>query len=156
MRIRTRIQRAAPILGGKFTTNCFMHGENEWLDIHFLGKCSPVSYSLALQTTKCAYKELIQSRAWDMSCELAPEWDDLLGEATANDLKTGESIHRREPVRYPELDNMTRLDWAQTQHKKIADSGEIQVFEQWTLHRGYHSSIGLTRPCAASSTICAR
>ena len=32
-----------------------MHGENSWIDAHFLGHQEPVFYSLALQTTAYAY-----------------------------------------------------------------------------------------------------
>ena len=37
MRLKNRIKRAAPVLGGKFTTHTYIHGENGWLDAHFLG-----------------------------------------------------------------------------------------------------------------------
>ena len=144
MRIRSRIQRAAPVLGGKFTTHTYMHGHNGWIDAHFLGTKPPVSYSLALQTTLCEYKELVRSRAWELSDELAPEWDLPLFDGAVKDPTTGHYVsRRREPVRYPELENMTRLDWCEAQHQKIADSGDIHVFEKWTLQHDYHYGIGL-------------
>lgn len=143
MRIKSRIQRAVPVLGGKFITNCFMHGQNEWLDAHFIGTQPLATYSLSIQTVRSEYKELVQDRVWDSSYELSPDRDFLLNDDLRKDPTTGEYINRREPVRYAELDNMTRLDWAQAQYKKIADSGEIQVFEKWTLHHDYHNSIGL-------------
>lgn len=143
MRIQGRIKRAAPVLGGKFITNCFMHGQNEWLDAHFIGTQPLATYSLSIQTVRSEYKELVQDRVWDSSYELAPDQDFLLDNDLRKDPKTGEYINRREPVRYAELDNMTRLNWAQSHYKKIADSGEIHVFEKWTLHHDYHNSIGL-------------
>jgi hypothetical protein len=144
MRIRSRIQRAAPVLGGKFTTHTYMHGNNGWIDAHFLGTKPPVFYSMALQTTLCEYKELVRTRAWERSDELAPERDLPLFDGAVKDSKTGHYVsRRREPVRYPELENMTRLDWCEAQHQKIADSGDIHVFEQWTLHHEYHDGIGL-------------
>ena len=144
MRIRSRIQRAAPVLGGKFTTHTYMHGDNSWLDAHFLGTKPPIFYSLMLQTTLCEYKELVRSRAWELSDELAPEWDLPLFDRAVKDPTTGHyTSRRREPVRYPELENMTRLHWCRAQHQKIADSGDIQVFEKWTLHHDYHHGIGL-------------
>ena len=144
MRIQNRIQRAALILGGKFTTHTYMHGENGWIDAHFLGAKPPVSYSLALQTTICEYKELVRSRAWELSYDLAPERELPLFGRAEKDPKTGNYVSRlREPYRYPELENLTRLQWSEAQHKKIADSGDIQVFEKWTLHHDYHHGIGL-------------
>lgn len=144
MRIQNRIRRAAPVLGGKFTTHTYMRGDNGWIDAHFLGTKPPIFYSLMLQTTLCEYKELVRSRAWELSDELVPEWDLPLFDGAVKDPKTGHYVsRRREPVRYPELENMTRLDWCGAQHQKIADSGDIQVFEKWTLQHNYHHGIGL-------------
>jgi hypothetical protein len=144
MRIQNRIQKAAPVLGGKFTTHTYMHGNNGWIDAHFLGTKPPVSYSLALQTTFYEYKELVRSRAWELSYDLAPDRDLPLFEGAVKDPTTGHYVsRRREPVRYPELENMTRLDWCEAQHPKIANSGDIHVFEKWTLHHEYHNGIGL-------------
>ena len=144
MRIQNRIQRAAPVLGGKFTTHTCMHGDNGWIDAHFLGTKPPLFFCLMLQTTLCEYKELVRGRAWELSDELAPEWELPLFEGAVKDPITGHYVsRRREPVRYPELENMTRLDWCEAQHQKIADSGDVQVFEKWTLHHDYHDGIGL-------------
>jgi hypothetical protein len=144
MSVKNRIKRAAPVLGGKFTTHAYMHGENGWIDAHFLGTKPPVSYSLALQTTIFEYKELVRNRAWELSYELAPERELPLFDRAEKDPKTGNYVSRlREPYRYPDLENMTRLQWSEAQHQKIADSGDIQVFEKWTLHDDYHHGIGL-------------
>lgn len=144
MSMRNRIERSAPVLGGKFTTHDYMHGENGWIDAHFFGHQAPVLYSLALQTTAYAYKELVRERAWDKSYELVPEHESsLFANAVKDPITGGYRVPHREPRRYAELNGQTRLDWAQAQHKTIADSGEIQVFEEWTLHRNYHRGIGL-------------
>jgi hypothetical protein len=144
MTIQNRIRRAAPVLGGKFTTHTYMDGNNGWIDAHFLGTKPPVFYSLALQTTRCEYKELVRTRAWELSDELSPERELPLFDGAVKDPATGHYVsRRREPVRYPELKDMTRLDWCEAQHQKIADSGDILVFEQWTLHHDYHDGIGL-------------
>jgi hypothetical protein len=108
-RVKNRITRAAPLLGGKFTTHSYMHGENGWIDAYFLGTKPPVFYSLALQTTICEYKELVRSRAWELSYDLAPERELPLFDGAVKDPNTGHYVSRRsEPVRYPELGNMTR------------------------------------------------
>ena len=132
------------MLGGKFTTDSYIHGQNGWIDAHFLGTKPPISYSLLLQTTTCEYRELVQSRAWDMSYELAPERELPLFDSAVKDPKTGHIVRlRSEPLLYPELENMTRLQWSKAQQQKIADSGDIQVFEKWTLHHDYHRGVGL-------------
>lgn len=144
MRVKNRIKRAAPVLGGQFTTHTFIHGDNGWLDANFLGTRPPISYSLALQTTRYEYQELVRDRAWEQSCERAPERDLPLLDRAVKDPQTGHYVsRRREPRRYPELENLTRLQWCEAQHRRIADSGEIAVFEQWTLHHDYHHSVGL-------------
>lgn len=144
MRIKNRIQRAASVLGGKFTTHTYMHGGNGWIDAHFLGTKPPVSYSLVLQTTRYDYKELVRTRAWELSYDLAPERDLPLFDGAVKDITTGHYVsRRREPHRYTELGNMTRLQWCEAQHQQIADSGDVQVFEKWTLHHDYHCGIGL-------------
>ena len=143
-RVKNRIKRAAAVLGGKFTTHTYMHGNNDWIDAHFLGTKPLASYSLALQTTIFEYKELVRDRAWELSYDLAPERELPLFEKAEKDPKTGNYVScRREPVRYPELENMTRLQWCEAQHQKISDSGDIQVFEKWTLQHDYHHGIGL-------------
>ena len=144
MRILNRIKRAAPVLGGKFTTHDCIHGQNGWIDANFLGTTPPVSYSLVLQTTICKYKELVRNRAWELSYDLAPERELPLFDGAVKDPKAENYVSLcRDPHRYPELENMTRLQWCQAQHQKIADSSEIQVFEKWTLHHDYHHGIGL-------------
>jgi hypothetical protein len=154
IRIKNHITRAAPVLGGKFTTNTYMHGDNGWLDAHFLGTKPPIFYSLMLQTTLCEYKKLVRSRAWELSDELAPDWELPLFDGSVKDPTTGHYVsRRREPVRYLELENMTRLDWCEAQHQKIADSGDIQVFENWTLQHNYHHGIGLHATIAPVLTI---
>lgn len=142
--VKNRITRAAPLLGGKFTTHTYIHGENGWIDAHFLGAKPPVFYSLALQTTICEYKELVRSRAWELSYDLAPERELPLFDGAVKDPKTGHYVKRqREPYRYPDLGSMTRLQWCEAQHQKIADSGDIHVFEKWFLQHDYHHGIGL-------------
>ena len=139
------ICRAAPVLGGRFYTHHYLHGENGWIDGYFLGNKKPVFYNLYLQTVSCAYKKLVSSRARKLSYELAPlDLDLSIFERPDNDPVSGLYVTSpREPYRYPEFNGMTRYDWTQSQYPRIADSLEIQVFEHWTLHRDYHSGIGL-------------
>ncbi|MDT8990580.1 hypothetical protein RQP54_06840 [Curvibacter sp. APW13] len=140
-----KIRRVAPVLGGRFYTRHYMHGENGWADVFFLGNRKPIYYNLCIQTASYAYKELVSSRAWELSYELAPlDLDLSISERTAKDPVSGLYVTSpREPYRYPELNDMTRYEWAQAENQRIADSLEIQVFEHWTLRREYHSGIGL-------------
>ena len=142
--VKNRIRRAASVLGGKFVTHDYMNGKNGWLDAFFLGRKAPVFYNLTIDTTACAYKEAVWYRSWELSHELAPDREPpFLGRAV-RDPKTGlYQVPPREPLRYPELDGMARFEWVESQQRVIADSGEIQVFEEWTLHRDYAYGIGL-------------
>lgn len=140
-----KIRRAAPVLGGRFYTHHYLHGENGWIDGYFLGNKKPIFYNLYLQTVSYAYKELVSSRAWDLSYELAPHDLDLsILKRTAKDPVSGLYVTSpREPYRYPELNDMTRYEWAQAENQRVADSRVFEVFEHWTLRREYHSGIGL-------------
>lgn len=36
--IKNNIRRSAPVLGGRFYTHDYLHGENGWADIYFLSR----------------------------------------------------------------------------------------------------------------------
>jgi hypothetical protein len=133
------------MLGGRFYSRHYMHGENGWLDGFFLGNDKPAFYNFCLQTTRYTYKEKVVDRAWDKSYLVAPLESDLsIFDRTVLDPVSGHYVTpAHQPHRYPELDGMTRLEWTQAQLPKIANSHEVQVFEHWTLHHDYHSGIGL-------------
>ena len=144
IRLKNQIRRAAPILGGKFITHDYLHGRNGWIDAWFLGRKAPRFYNLTLETTRYAYKEAVWDRAWEESYALAPEREPGILARAVKDPKTGHSvIPAREPLRYPEFDNLTRLEWIERQLPTIADARSIQVFEQWSLHGDYAHGIGL-------------
>jgi len=140
-----RIRRGAPILGGRFYTHHYLAAENGWVDGYFLGSTKPAYYNFAFQTVPYDYKEQVRQRAWDLSYEITPDdLDTSVFERTVKDPVSGLYVTPPHmPYHYPELDGMTRYEWAQTQQERIANSGDIQVFEHWTLHRDYHSGIGL-------------
>lgn len=142
--LKNNIRRASAILGGAFHTHDYLHGQNGWADVYFLGRKAPVFYNAALQTTRTAYKEAVWDEAWDRSYAFAPDVEPNLFERMVKDNKTGNYVvPEREPVRYPALSSLTRMDWVQAQLPVIADEGTIQVFEEWTLHRDYSYGIGL-------------
>lgn len=140
-----QIRRAAPMLGGRFYTHNYLHGENGWIDGYFLGRKKPVFYNFALQTVSYAYKELVFDRAWDLSYEVAPvDLDPSIFDRTVKDPVSGlYETPAHEPCPYPEFNGLTRYDWMQAQYPLIADSLEIRVSEHWTVHHDYHSGIGL-------------
>ena len=55
--LKNKIRRASSILGGVFYTHDYLHGQNGWADVYFLGHKVPVFYNAALQTARTAYKE---------------------------------------------------------------------------------------------------
>lgn len=104
----------------------------------------PVFDNLAIQTTAYACKEAVQDRARDLSYGLAPDREPSFIDRAVKNPKTGLSeVPPREPLRCPELDGKTRLEWAESRRKVIADIGGIQVFEEWSIHRDYAYGIGL-------------
>jgi len=144
IRVSNQIRRAAPILSGQFITHDYLHGQNSWIDACFLGRKAPVFYNLTLETTRYAYKEAVWDQAWEQSYVLAPERELSLLDCAVKGPKTGHYVTpAREPRRYPELDDLTRIEWVQRQLPTIADAKTIQVFEEWSLHRDYAYGIGL-------------
>lgn len=142
--VKNRIRRAAPILGGKFFTRDYMHGTNTWLGAGFLGHKASVFYNLSIQTTLHAYKEAVQDHAWALSYERAPDCEPPFLTGAVRNPKTGlYEIPPREPFRYPEFDGMTRIEWVESQRQTIAEGGDIEVFEAWTLQPDYVYGIGL-------------
>ncbi|NTX28490.1 hypothetical protein HT746_15350 [Burkholderia pyrrocinia] len=141
--VRNRIRRAAPMLGGQFTTHDYLHGRNGWIDAFFLGRKAPVFYNLTIETARHAFQEAVQDRAWRHSYELAPDREPLFVDAVVDPKSGCRTFGAREPVRYPELDGNTRAEWVQAHLQSVADSGDIEVFEAWELHRDYSVGIGL-------------
>lgn len=144
IRVSNQIRRAAPILGGKFTTHDYLHGQNGWIDAYFLGRKAPIFFNLTLATTRHAYKEAVWDKAWEQSYALAPEREPSILDRAVKDPKTGYFVTpARAPSHYSELDDLTRIEWVQRQLPTIADAGTIQVFEEWSLHRDYGYGVGL-------------
>ena len=142
--VKTQIRRAAPILGGLFYTHDYLHGQNGWMDVCFLGHKAPVFYNAVLETTRAAYKEAVWDIAWERSYALAPDAESGLRDVAVKDPKTGNYVvPAREPVCYPALDGLSRIEWVQRQLPAIADEETVQVFEHWTLHHDYSYGIGL-------------
>lgn len=101
IRVRNRIRQAAPILGGTFFTRDYLHGENGWADIYFLGRKAPIFYSVTLETTRHAYKERVLDAAWRRSYELVPEPESFSPDHAVRDARTDHYVvSAREPVRY--------------------------------------------------------
>lgn len=142
--LKNNIRRASAIIGGAFHTHDFLHGRNGWADVFFPGYKAPVFYNAALQTTRTAFKEAVWDAAWERSYALAPDIEPSLLDRMVKDPVSGNYVvPEREPVRYPALSGLTRMEWVQAQLPLIADEGTIQVYEEWTLHRDYSYGIGL-------------
>lgn len=144
VRIRNLIRRAAPVLGGLFYTHDYLHGRNGWVDGYFLSPRPPVFYNFSLETTRHAYKEAAWDAAWERSCVLAPDRAPELLKHAVKDPKTGNySVQQSQQTVHPELDGLTRVEWARNQLRVIADAKTIRVFEGWSLHREYVHGVGL-------------
>jgi hypothetical protein len=145
IRIKNRIRRAAPILGGRFYTHDVLHSQNGWIDFYFLGQRAPLFYNATLETTFESYKEAVWERAWEASYELTADDEPDWLASTVKDPRTGYYVTpARDPKHYPALAGLSRLKWVERQLPAIADSGEVQVFAGWTLHHDYRHGIGLS------------
>ena len=142
--LRNRIRRAQPVLGGRFYTHDYIHGENGWLGALFLGRRAPIFYNAMLRTTRYAYIEAVWDLAWDRSYELAPDLETDFFSRGYRDPKTKHwVIPAREPVLYRELDGLSRTAWIERQLPQLADARTLEVFEGWTLQRDYEYGIGV-------------
>lgn len=142
--VKNDIRRAAPILGGKFTTPNYIHGDNSWLDLYFLGPQAPIFYNVSLSTTKYAYVQAVQKEAMDRSYALVAETEPSWLDRSYKDPISGHWITPayEEPI-HPEFGGLTRYEWERSQFEDIANSGTIQVFQAWSLHHDYSVGIGL-------------
>jgi hypothetical protein len=142
--IKNRIRTDAPLLGGRFTTHHVLDGTNNWVDGYFLSRRRPYFFNLALNTTRCAYRDSVEQSAWEKSFELAPEREPPFLDRVEIDPKTSRGfIPHRARLEYEELDGMTRWDWVTSQFPVIADALQFSVYENWTLHGDYGFGIGL-------------
>lgn len=142
--VKNDIRRAAPILGGKFTTHNYIHGDNGWLDLYFLGPKAPVFYNVSLSTTKYAYVQAVQKEAMDRSYALVAETEPSWLDRSYKDPKSGHWITPAyEHSVHPEFGGMTRYEWERSQCAEIADSGTIQICQAWSIHHDYGFGIGL-------------
>jgi hypothetical protein len=143
--VRNQIRAAAPILGGKFFTHHYLHGQNGWIDAWFVGHKAPRFYNLTLETTRCAYAEAVWEQAWEASCLLvAPEAEPRLLDRATRDPVSGHYVTvLGEPRRFPEFGDCTRMQWVQRQLRVIANTGSIHVLEHWSVHRDYAHGVGV-------------
>ncbi len=143
IRARNQIRRAAPVLGGRFYTQDYLHGENGWADILFLSPRPPLFYNATLRTTRYDYREKVDELAWEASLQLAPGREPDFLSRGRRDPKTKHWIYDYEPLRYPELDGLTRREWIERALPRLAEARTVQVFECWTLHGDYAFGMGL-------------
>lgn len=142
--VKNDIQRAAPVLGGKFTTHDYIHGDNGWLDIYFLGIKAPIFYNVSLCTTRYAYVQAVQKEAMERSHALVVDTEPSWLDRAYKDPHSGNWITPAyEHPTHPEFGGITRFEWERSQYEAIANSGAVQVFPAWTIHHDYSFGIGL-------------
>lgn len=142
IRMKNQIRRSAPNLGGLFYTHDYMHGQNGWIDLYFIGK-NRVVYNVTLETTRCAYKEAVSDAAWDAADARLPRKLDLFSKSVKDPVTGLWTLHREPEVGHAEYDGLTRFEFVQREERRIADAGTVKVFEHWTLHRDYAFGVGL-------------
>jgi hypothetical protein len=111
IRLKNQIHRAAPVLGGKFMTHDYIHGQNGWVDVYFLSLNGRCFYNATLSTSRYEYAEKIWQVALERSYLLAPDTDPGWFSRGSRDPKTGHYVIPARPPEYFEaLDGMTRFD----------------------------------------------
>jgi hypothetical protein len=146
IRVKNEIRRQAPVIGGLFSTHSYINTNTAWLDIWFLGKKPLVMYSVTLDTTLQSYRDAIWNAAFNATFAVNSELlaQELEMEVLSRDAKTGVvTTQFPDPLPRAEFGGLTSMQWQKAQEERLADSGQIQVFEKWTLHRDYSCGIGL-------------
>ncbi len=132
--VKNMIRKAAPVLGGLFYTHDYLHGQNGWVDCYFLGANGLTFYNCALQTSRYAYKELVEEAAWDAADKVVPyDYDRLF--------RSKSSAVGVEPA--GSFGGHTRMEWIKCKEREIADTRALAVHAEVTLHHDYHFGIGL-------------
>lgn len=141
IRIKNNIRRSAPVLGGRFYTHDYLHGDNGWVDIYFLSRQPRVFYNATLETTARAFREKVEDLAFDRSCLLVPYRSSLLerlgkdGNVDTDDLE--------EPIIADAFGGLNRWQWIEQEVVRLIGEGEVTVSERVKLDRGYSFGIGL-------------
>jgi hypothetical protein len=146
IQVKNEIRRQAPVIGGLFSTHSYINSNTSWLDIWFLSKKNLVMYNVTLDTTLQAYRDAIWNAAFDATFDINNEshMQELEMEVLSRDAKTGAVTTRfADPLPRAEFGGFTSMQWQKAQEERLADSGQIQVYEKWTLHRDYSCGIGL-------------
>lgn len=143
IRMKNNIRRAAPLLGGLFYTHDYVHGQNGWVDIYFLGKAKGVFYNVTLQTARYEYKEEVSQAAWDAADALVPHRFNLFEDAK-KDPVTGHWVSNPKPEgSLDAFGGLTRWDWIRGEEARIADARTVKVHARVELDRDYAHGIGL-------------
>ncbi len=143
IRTKNNIRRAAPVLGGLFYTHDYVHGQNGWVDIYFLGKEKGVFYNVTLQTARYEYKEEVSHAAWEAADALVPHRFNLFEDAK-KDPVTGHWVSNPKPEgALDAFGGKTRWEWIHEKEKEIADARTHKVHARVELDRDYAHGIGL-------------
>lgn len=143
IRMKNNIRRSASLLGGLFYTHDYIHGQNGWVDIYFLGKAKGVFYNVTLQTARYEYKEEVSQAAWDAADVLVPHRFNLFEDAK-KDPVTGHWVSNPKPEgALDAFGGLTRWDWIREKEKAIAEARTVKVHARVELDRDYAHGIGL-------------
>jgi hypothetical protein len=143
IRMKNNIRRSASVLGGLFYTHDYVHGQNGWVDIYFLGKEKGVFYNVTLQTARYEYKEEVSQAAWDAADAMVPHRFNLFEDAK-KDPVTGYYVSNPKPEGPLDVfGGLTRWDWIKAEEARIAEARTVKVHARVELDRDYAHGIGL-------------
>lgn len=143
IRVKNDIRRAAPVLGGRFYTPDYLHGENAWADVFFLAeRRNQCFFNATLSTARHELAEKADMLAFERALELR-EYRSPRFEA-AND--SGHRLMVPDPSEsepHAVFDGLTRREWVARERHRIIAEGEVTVREHIELDHGYAAGIGV-------------
>jgi hypothetical protein len=145
MRIRTRIARHAPILGGLFTTPDYMHADMQWADFYFLSSRRNTFFNATAVTARRSFFEEAESLARSRSYEIAPlsdapiRWREMFKKRPDGNY---EYVARPE-VAQSAFGGLTRNEWIASEERRLIETGGVVVRAGWARDVKYRYGIGL-------------
>lgn len=145
IRLKNRIARHAPMLGGLFTTPEYMDAEMQWVDFYFLSGRRNTFFNATAVTAKHRYFEKTETLARDRSHELAPLSDapfrlrDMFKRRPDGNYEYASMPETMQPV----FGGRTRSEWIAAEERRLIGTDSVAVQVGWSRDTQYRYGIGL-------------
>lgn len=156
--LKTNIRRLAPVYGGLFTSRHVLDEEGrpnlyqQWFDCYFPSVLDPrVLWNASIFASAREFWHLVSERATERAeammtkdeLSLAYKVDLVPAEREVNGKIRSYKMQRPEPVHYDKLNGMTFREYREWLEGEIIRNDPPEVFESFSLDRGYEYGIGL-------------